>query len=508
MDYFLICGDFNLVVDPNLDSYNYKSVNNPHSRRLLLSSISNCNWKDIFRELHPNTKRYTWRRKKPLKQARLDYLFAPSAFLDNVNTCIIRPGYRSDHSFLELTIATSHFIKGRGTWKFNCSLLKNKDYLIKVNNLIASEKLFYAARVYNPININRIPDENLQFTIDDCLFLENLLAKIRGETIRFSSRLKKEKSQRALNLEKEIETLENDLDEDKFEILTQKKDELQKLRKDELEGLKIRTRAVWLMEGEKPSKYLSSLETQTYIDKTIRKLVSADGSILTEQKAILDEVRAFYTNLFQKQPQKNCLHLLNDFETNKHFKKLSDQQSNSLEHGITLSELSNALKNMKNGKTPGIDGFPAEFFKVFWGQLKHFVHRSASLAYEKGIMSFSFRHCIISCIPKGNKDRTLLKNWRPISLLSVPYKMLSTVVASRIKSVLNLIISPTQTGFLPGRFIGENTRLIYDLLHFTQKENIPGLLVLIDFQKAFDSVSWEFLMDVLKMYNFGPNICR
>ena len=84
--------------------------------------------------------------------------------------------------------------------------------------------------------------------------------------------------------------------------------------------------------------------------------------------------------------------------------------------------------------------------------------------------------------------------------------MLSTVIASRIKSVLNQLISPAQTGFLPGRFIGENTRLIYDLLHFSQKENIPGLLVLIDFQKAFDSVFWDFLTEVLIAFNFGPNI--
>ena len=64
---------------------------------------------------------------------------------------------------------------------------------------------------------------------------------------------------------------------------------------------------------------------------------------------------------------------------------------------------------MKNGKTPGIDGFPAEFFKVFWGKLKYFILRSASLIFKNGMMSCSLHHCIISCIPRGDKDRTLLK---------------------------------------------------------------------------------------------------
>ena len=136
LDYFLLCGDFNLVLDPTVDCYNYKNINNPQSRNLLLSSMSNGNWKDIFRSLNPNAKSFTWRRRNPLKQARLDYLLAHNSFLDNVDNCTIRPGYRSDHSFVEMTLVTNHFNKGRGIWKFNCSLLKNKDYLIKINELI------------------------------------------------------------------------------------------------------------------------------------------------------------------------------------------------------------------------------------------------------------------------------------------------------------------------------------------------------------------------------------
>ena len=118
-------------------------------------------------------------------------------------------------------------------------------------------------------------------------------------------------------------------------------------------------------------------------------------------------------------------------------------------------------------------------------------------------MSYSLKQCIISCIPKGNKPRNLLKNWRPISLLSVIYKMNYLAIANRLKRVLKIIISKMQTGFLSGRFIGENARLIYDILHITEEKQIPGLLMLIDFEKAFDSVSWDFLYAVLKFFNFG-----
>ena len=163
---------------------------------------------------------------------------------------------------------------------------------------------------------------------------------------------------------------------------------------------------------------------------------------------------------------------------------------------------------MKNHKCPGIDGFPAEFFKVFWSKLKYFVLRALNCSFESGELSISLRQCVITCLPKGDKKRQFLKNWRPISLLSVIYKIASLSLALRFRPVLNKLISNTQSGFMTGRCIGENTRLIYDLMHYTYTNNIPGLLMLIDFQKAFDSVSWTFLQATLKFFGFKESFCN
>ena len=120
----------------------------------------------------------------------------------------------------------------------------------------------------------------------------------------------------------------------------------------------------------------------------------------------------------------------------------------------------------------------------------------------------TLRQCIISCLPKGDKPREHLKNWRPISLLSVVYKLASTSIANRIKTVLNKIIAESQTGYISGRYIGEGTRLIYDLMHYTEDKKINGLLMLIDFEKAFDSLSWKFLYKVLEYFGFGESIIK
>ena len=103
-------------------------------------------------------------------------------------------------------------------------------------------------------------------------------------------------------------------------------------------------------------------------------------------------------------------------------------------------------------------------------------------------MSNSQKQAVITLIEKKGKDRCLIENWRPISLLNVDAKILSKVIATRIKKVLPDIIHHNQSGYISDRYIGETVRSIFDIMDFTGKENIPGLLIFIDFQKAFDTL--------------------
>ena len=163
---------------------------------------------------------------------------------------------------------------------------------------------------------------------------------------------------------------------------------------------------------------------------------------------------------------------------------------------------------MKSHKTPGIDGITVEFLKVFWLKLKYIVTNALNCCYNKGCLSTSLRQSIITCLPKGTKDRSLLKNWRSISLLCVIYKLASGSIAERLRHSLDNIISNCQTGFIKGRFLNDSTRLIYDILPVTEKENIPGLLMLIDFEKAFDSLSWTFLYDTLESFGYSKDFIK
>ena len=173
---------------------------------------------------------------------------------------------------------------------------------------------------------------------------------------------------------------------------------------------------------------------------------------------------------------------------------------------VTQEECTNALKDFDSSKTPGTDGLPAEFYRFFWPDIGHDLIASYNFSFQHGMLSMSQRRGIISLIPKKSKDKTILESLRPISLLNVDYNILTKVIAKRIEKVLPTLINPDQTGYVKGRYIGENVSLIYDLIHYADKLNQKGIAVFLDFKKAFDSIEWNYLLETLQPFNFGNDI--
>ena len=122
-------------------------------------------------------------------------------------------------------------------------------------------------------------------------------------------------------------------------------------------------------------------------------------------------------------------------------------------------------------------------------------------AYNTKEMSHSQKQAVITLIEKKGKE-----NWRPISLINADAKIASKVIATRVIQVLPGIIHGNQTGYVKGRFIGEAARSIMDVMDYTKKQNIPGILLFIDFEKAFDSIDWEFMVKCLDVFGFGPSL--
>ena len=195
--------------------------------------------------------------------------------------------------------------------------------------------------------------------------------------------------------------------------------------------------------------------------------------------------------------------LTEKFVTNPAIVTVTKEEQILCDKEITLEECSQALKSMSNNKSPGCDGLPTEFYKFFWAKIKKFVINSFKWSLENGHLSLDQKRGIITLVPKKDKDLCQLTNWRPISVLNTDYNLLTKIYASRLQIVLQNIINPDQVGYIKSRFIGENIRTIQDIIEYSSLFKHPGLVVLLDFEKAFDSVSLTFLFKCLKAFGFG-----
>ena len=160
---------------------------------------------------------------------------------------------------------------------------------------------------------------------------------------------------------------------------------------------------------------------------------------------------------------------------------------------------------MCNNKSPGNDGLTAEFYKFFWADLKDPLFDSYKYSRIVGELSTSQRQAIIKLIEKKDKDKRYIENWRPISLLNIDTKILSKSIATRLIPVLPSVISSDQTAYVKGRYIGEGIRLISDVLEVSKNLNLPGFILTVDLEKAFDSIDHIFLLACLRKFGFGEN---
>ena len=502
----IIGGDFNLVLDPTRDYHNYKNVNNPKAREAVDNMIAELDLNDIWRDLNQDCHRFTWRRNNPLQQARLDFFLISDHVVTFVDEVDIECGYRTDHSLIRLKLRFNEKAKFRNFWKFNSSLLKDKEYLKEINEEIKCIKEEYAVSPYARDSVDNIPLADLQLSISDDLFLDFLLMKIRSKTISYATEKKRKTNEEECSLQNELKSLEakEQKTQEDIELMMLKKEQLVAIRDKRMEGVILRSKARWIADGEKVSSYFCNLEKRHFISKNMAYLTDKHGNNLSDQKDILNEVHGFYENLYKEFKADDCEieNIVTDMP------RLDPNESNELEGEISYDEASFALKNMKCNKSPGTDGFTAEFFKCFWSRLGVFVVRALNHGFRKGELSSVQKEGLIITIPKGDKPRNYIKNWRPLSLLNTVYKIGSSCIANRLKSVLPKLINEDQTGFVKHRYIGDNIRLIYDTIAYLEEHNKPGLLLNIDFEKAFDSVNWTFMFKVLHSFGFQEEICR
>ena len=180
---------------------------------------------------------------------------------------------------------------------------------------------------------------------------------------------------------------------------------------------------------------------------------------------------------------------------------LSDDDREMLVTIPSPKEIREVLFSMGSNKAPGPDGMSTLFNKFYWNIIGGEVVEAVSSFFIKGFMLRELNHSFI-VLKSKNSNTTTVQQYRPISLGNVLYKIISKLLANRLKRVLDKIVSPWQTAFVPERTIQENTFIAQEIMYEMRKKKgkSPWMGLKIDMEKAYDRFEWEFLHKVMKCF--------
>ena len=166
------------------------------------------------------------------------------------------------------------------------------------------------------------------------------------------------------------------------------------------------------------------------------------------------------------------------------------------------------MMTLRSGKWLGGDGLTIELYRCFWKCLSGPLYKMLQQAVCDGRLNLMGRHEIINLIPKKQHDELLIKNWHPITLLNCDYKIWAKSLSNQLEMVTPTLIGPQQCGFVKRRSIFTNIRTTAEIVAATKKVGIPGIIVLIDFEKCFDRVEYQSIRGAFEYFGFGNGFIR
>ena len=351
--------------------------------------------------------------------------------------------------------------------------------------------------------------------IDDCIKQYALLPVVdqweilKANIAQFSRNFSKKIAQSERQNEFQLYQLKSLLQEDaikypdNIDVVDQLRSidtELDSIAEIKTKKIAFRCKAHWLREGEKNSKYFFGLEKRNYSAKTMHRARLDNGTITENNVEILNVQSKFYSSLYTS--DKSVKFTLN----NESGVCLDSDEAESLEESISIDEVYDAIMTLKKNKTPGCDGITIEFYQHFWHKIKKILFELMLYYENHSLMNESARRGVINLIPKKGRDNTLVKNWRPITLLNYDYKIFAKIISNRLGTVIDQIIGPQQSGFIKGRSIQNNLRKTLEVVIKCKNTNTPGVVALLDWEKCFDRVEYVAIAKTMHYFGFHEKI--
>jgi hypothetical protein len=245
----------------------------------------------------------------------------------------------------------------------------------------------------------------------------------------------------------------------------------------EEESLRLKSRNLWLESGDKNSAFFHKQIRARLSRNHIAEITSPDGTV-HKGIAQLKEVATSHFQQLYKEEGVDTEEEFSDFLT--HVPRMVNEEDNSsLLKPFTEDEISNVIWMMEPDKAPGPDGFSIHFYRTCWDIIKADLFRMIKSFLQKGKVGGSTNSTFLALIPKEANPVTF-DHFRPISLCNASYKILSKLLANRIKPLLEKLISPSQGGFVKGRHILDNVILVQETIHSSHQRQEQGMIIKLD----------------------------
>ncbi|KAL2251988.1 UNVERIFIED_CONTAM: Retrovirus-related Pol polyprotein from type-1 retrotransposable element R2 [Sesamum indicum] len=270
--------------------------------------------------------------------------------------------------------------------------------------------------------------------------------------------------------------------------------------------LQQRAKLQWMKGGDQCSRIFFRKIAQRRAVRRILQINDENGTTHTEPSEVVHEFMSFYQNLLGG----NRRRLLVDINYLRPWARhiFSNEEASHLFLPFSPEDVKQAIFDIAEDKAPGPDGFSSGFFKAAWAVVGTEVTRAVLDFFTTGKLLKQVNTTLLALIPKVHTPMSV-NDFRPISCCNVLYKVITKLLVQRLSMVLDKLISPCQTAFIPGRSIGDNIMLAQELFTGYNQIRLPPRCALkVDIRKAYDTVEWDFLVAVLQFFNFPTILIR
>ena len=301
-------------------------------------------------------------------------------------------------------------------------------------------------------------------------------------------------------MEKEISLLEegiiNGLGNNKV-TWEERRAALSRFLHEKAKGALIKSRILSIKDIDAPTRFFFKLERKVREQNLMLHLKDSNGTVTTDPSEMRKLAMDFYSSLFSADVcDSDCVD-----EILEGLPRLGEASSASLGSVISFDELSAAVEQLSCGRSPGVDGLPAEFYKTFWTLLGRDLMEVFQGCLDYGTLPLSCTRAVLTLLPKKG-DLGLLQNWRPVSILCTDYKILAKVLSNRLKECLDVVVHASQTYCVPERTIMDNLFLLRDIIDSSKSQELDMGLFSLDQEKAFDRGDHKYLFKTLKAFGF------